>query len=191
MEFSVQGHNFVVSKKLQAHIENKAERLQRYLPGAELARVEIRRQGTKRDAPKKVQLTVHRKHTLLRVEQSDADPYAAFDAALNKMYTRVARFKGRRRDRRQVGIPEDIELATAEELPSDVLDAMQESLDEEPAKVVRTKNFTVVPMSTEEAIEQMELLGHDFFVFMSDADGKIKVVYRRKNGDYGLLQPES
>ena len=57
-------------------------------------------------------------------------------------------------------------------------------------KLVRTKSFTTVPMGTDEAIEQMELLGHDFFVFMHADDGTIKVVYRRKSGDYGMLQPE-
>ena len=57
-------------------------------------------------------------------------------------------------------------------------------------RVVRIKNFTTVPMGTDEAIEQMELLGHDFFVFMHADDGTVKVVYRRKSGDYGMLQPE-
>jgi putative sigma-54 modulation protein len=190
MELSVQGHGIVISKKLETFIRAKAARLARYLPGAEEVRVEVRKLGNKRDLPKTVQLTVQRKRTLLRVEVSDEDPYAAFETALDKMLTRIARYKGRRRDQRQVGVPEDIELAAAEAWPTDVLAAIEESAEEEVPQVVRTKSFTIVPMSLEEAIEQMELLGHDFFMFIHDADNKTKVVYRRKNGDYGLLQPE-
>jgi putative sigma-54 modulation protein len=190
MELSVQGHGMVISKKLETYIRTRAERLSRYLPGTEAVRVEVRKPGSKRDLPKNVQLTVHRKRTLLRVEVGDEDTYIAFDAALDKMLTRIARYKGRRRDRRQVGVPEDLELAAAEAWPTDVLAAIEESAEDEPLTVVRTKNFTIVPMSLEEAIEQMELIGHDFFMFMHDQDSKTKVVYRRKNGDYGLLQPE-
>ena len=190
MELSVQGHGFVISKKLETYIRTNVDRLVRYLPGVETIRVEVRSQGTKRDAPKNVQLTVKRKRTLLRVEVVNGEPYSAFDAALDKMYARVARYKGRRRDSRQDGVSEDMELAAAEAWPTEVLAAIEESAEEETLKVVRTKDFTIVPMSLEEAIEQMELLSHDFFMFMHDADNKTKVVYRRKNGDYGLLQPE-
>lgn len=190
MELSVQGHGMVISKKLETYIRTRTERLSRYLPGTEAVRVEVRKPGNKRDLPKNVQITVQRKRTLLRVEVGDEDPYAAFDTALDKMLTRIARYKGRRRDRRQEGVSEDLELAAAEAWPTDVLAAIEESAEDEPLTVVRTKNFTIVPMSLEEAIEQMELIGHDFFMFMHDQDSKTKVVYRRKNGDYGLLQAE-
>ena len=192
MELLVQGHGFSVPEKLETHIRNKAARLERYLPGIEDVRVELRQSGTKRDLPKTVQVTVRRKRTLLRVEESNGDPYTAFDSALDKMYARIARYKGRRTDQRQDGTPTDDELETAEVLPARILDLLPEDTDGEEieAKVVRSKQFTIMPMSLDEAVEQMELLGHDFFVFMHDADTKTKVIYRRKDGDYGLLQPE-
>lgn len=192
MELTVQGHGFNVPEKLETHIRNKATRLNRYLPGIEDVRVELRQPGAKRDLPKTVQLTVRRKRTLLRVEESNGDPYTAFDSALDKMYARIARYKGRRTDQRQDGTPTDAELETAEALPARIRELTPEEADGEDveAKVVRSKTFTIVPMSVEEAVEQMELLGHDFFVFMHDADAKTKVIYRRKDGDYGLLQPE-
>ena len=190
MELSVQGHGFSVPKKLQTHIEKKVARLERYLPGIEDMRVELSKQGSRRDAQKTVQLTVRRKRTLLRVEVSNGDLFNAFDGALDKMYKRIARYKGRRTDEHQAGIPEDLELEGAEELPVEALEAMEEYGEEAAPKVVRTKRFQIVPMSVEEAVEQMELLGHDFFVFTHDGDSKTKVLYRRKSGDYGLLQPE-
>ncbi|BCX02833.1 MAG: ribosomal subunit interface protein [Candidatus Roseilinea sp.] len=190
MQVSVQGHNMNVSQRLDKYVRNKTERLQRYLPGVEDVRVEFTRQSTKSDVPKSVELTVRRRGTLLRVEEQDPDPFKAFDFALEKMYQRIARYKGRRIDRKRSGAAalttEDEELLMAEALP----------IEEEvppaapPPKLVRVKTFQIVPMSVEEAIEQMELLGHDFFVFVHSDDGRVKVVYRRKGGDYGLLQPE-
>ncbi len=190
MQVSVQGHNMNVSQRLDKYVRNKAERLQRYLPGVEDVRVEFTRQSAKSDVPKSAELTVRRRGTLLRVEEEDPDPFKAFDLALEKMYQRIARYKGRRIDRKRSGgtalATEDEELLMAEALP----------IEEEtpsaapPPKLVRIKTFQIVPMSVEEAIEQMELLGHDFFVFVHADDSRVKVVYRRKGGDYGLLQPE-
>jgi len=190
MQVSVQGHSMNVSQRLDKYVRNKTERLQRYLPGVEEVRIEFTRQSAKSDVPKSVELTVRRRSTLLRVEEHNADPFTAFDLALEKMYHRIARYKGRRIDRKRSGAApiaaEDEELLTAEALPIEA--------EEQPAmpapKLVRVKTFQVVPMSVDEAIEQMELLGHDFFVFVHSDDGMVKVVYRRKSGDYGLLQPE-
>lgn len=190
MQVSVQGHSMNVSQRLYKYVRNKTERLQRYLPGVEEVRVEFTRQSAKSDVPKSVELTVRRRSTLLRVEERNADPFIAFDLALEKMYQRIARYKGRRIDRKRSGAApltaEDEELLTAEALPIE-----EEAPPAVPApKLVRIKSFQIVPMSVDEAIEQMELLGHDFFVFVHSDDGMVKVVYRRKSGDYGLLQPE-
>jgi len=190
MQVSVQGHSMNVSQRLDKYVRNKTERLQRYLPGVEEVRVEFTRQSAKSDVPKSVELTVRRRSTLLRVEERNADPFTAFDLALEKMYHRIARYKGRRIDRKRSGAvevaAEDEELLTAEALP---IEAEAQPVAPAP-KLVRVKTFQVVPMSVDEAIEQMELLGHDFFVFVHSDDGMVKVVYRRKSGDYGLLQPE-
>lgn len=189
MQVSVQGHNMNVSQRLDKYVRNKTERLQRYLPGVEDVRVEFTRQSAKSDVPKSAELTVRRRGTLLRVEEQDPDPFRAFDLALEKMYQRIARYKGRRIDRKRSGAAvlatEDEELLMAEALPIEEVPPAAP-----PPKLVRIKTFQIVPMSVEEAIEQMELLGHDFFVFVHADDSRVKVVYRRKGGDYGLLQPE-
>jgi len=184
MQISILGHNMNISQRLDKYVRSKAERLQRHLPGIEDVRVEFTRQSAKRDVPKCVELTIRRRSTLLRVEEQNADPLIAFDLALEKMYHRIARYKGRRIDRKRSSA-EDAELLAAEALPIPELEA-----DAPAPKLVRIKTFQIVPMSLEEAIEQMELLGHDFFVFVHADDDRVKVVYRRKKGDYGLLQPE-
>ncbi len=187
MEVTIQGHGVDLGNGFENFVRRKINRLDRYLPGVEEVRVEVSKHSAKDDTPRELEMTIRRRRTLLRVEEHNADLYAAVDAALDKMYHRIARYKGRRMDRRHEGevAEEDVELESAEALP---IGADEETPSEQ--RVVRVKSFTTVPMSTDEAIEQMELLGHDFFVFMHSEDGAVKVVYRRKSGDYGLLQPE-
>jgi putative sigma-54 modulation protein len=185
MQLSVQGHGMPVDGKLGEHIQKRSTRLDRYLPGAEELRVEFKRSNAKEDAPRTVQLTVKRKRAILRVEEHHADPREAFDTAMDKLYHRIARYKGKRMDRKHNKHAHDDELTQAEALPIDI-----DAVAADDAKVVRVKSFSVVPMSVEEAVEQMELLSHDFYVFMHEKDNTIKVVYRRKAQDYGLLQPE-
>ena len=189
MELTIQGHGWEISQRFEDYVHKKADRLDRYLPGVEDMRVEVTRESAKDGAAKSLQLTVRRRRTLLRVEEQDTDLFKAFDTALDKMYHRIARYKGRRVDRKRSGgvAEEDEELAVAEALP---IDTGPEEGSPEEQRVVRTKTFAITPMSVDEAIEQMELLGHDFFVFMHSEDDAVKVVYRRKAGDYGLLQPE-
>jgi putative sigma-54 modulation protein len=185
MQLSVQGHGMPVDGKLGEHIQKRSVRLDRYLPGAEELRVEFKRNNAKEDAPRTVQLTVKRKRAILRVEEHHADPKEAFDAAMDKLYHRIARYKGKHMDRKHNKHAHDDELNTAEALPNEI-----DASPIEDTKVVRIKSFSVVPMSVEEAVEQMELVGHDFYVFMHEKDDTVKVVYRRKQEDYGLLQPE-
>lgn len=108
----------------------------------------------------------------------------AIDAVSDKMQRQITRYKDRLYARGQVRGTETVRAASIEPVS-------EAEREEEPlGTIVRTKKFPVTPMSAEEAIEQMELLGHDFFVFYNSDINGINVLYRRKNGDYGLLQPE-
>ncbi len=103
------------------------------------------------------------------------------------MYQRIARYKGRKIDKARAGeiAPEGESMEHAETLPIEAPPATPTP------KLVRIKTFPVMPMRVDDAIDQMELLSHDFYVFMHEEDSVIKVVYRRKEGGYGLLQPDS
>jgi putative sigma-54 modulation protein len=125
-------------------------------------------------------VTVRSNGTILRAEERSDDIFTSIDAVLNKMYRQIARYKGKRKNRwRGAGV-------TVEPLPSQ----FEEEEFEEAASITRTKRFSMTPMHPEEAVEQMELLGHDFYVFYNADEGQVNVLYRRKHGDYGLLQPE-
>ena len=184
MQLTIQSKGFHLPIKFENYVRQKIERLDRYLPGLEDIRLRVSGQSAKEDSPKSIELMVHRKRTMLRAEENAVDVFAGFDLVLQKMYQRIARYKGRRVDKKRHGVLVDEELANAEALPVELLD---EDMNQQ---VVRTKVFAMIPMSTDEAIEQMELLGHDFFVFMQAEGGCVNVAYRRNEGGYGLLQPE-
>ena len=181
MELIVKGKNVEVTDRLREYVEQKIGKLDRYLPSISEAWVELSSEETKAAQDRQVcQVTVRSNGTILRAEERSDDMFSAIDSVLDKMYRQIARYKGKRKNRwRGAG-------ATVEPLPI----AMGEELEEEARNIVRVKRFPMTPMNPEEAVEQMELLGHDFFVFFNGEEGRINVLYRRKGGNYGLLQPE-
>ncbi|NLF13654.1 MAG: ribosome-associated translation inhibitor RaiA [Anaerolineaceae bacterium] len=181
MELILKGKNVEVTDRLREYVEQKIGKLDRYLPSISEAWVELSSEETKAAQDRQVcQVTVRSNGTILRAEERSDDMFSAIDSVLDKMYRQIARYKGKRKNRwRGAG-------TTVEPLPI----ALGEELEEEVRSIVRVKRFPMTPMVPEEAVEQMELLGHDFFVFFNAEEGRINVLYRRKGGNYGLLQPE-
>ncbi|TET52931.1 MAG: ribosome-associated translation inhibitor RaiA [Anaerolineales bacterium] len=176
MEVSISARNMEVTPRLREYVESKVGKLDRYLSSIDDARVDLRVEQTRSAEHRQVaQLTVRSGGTILRAEVRTGDMFASIDAVLDKTYRQIERFKGKRRDRRQ---------AAGEERPA------EEPEDEAMGEIVRVKRFEVRPMSPAEAVEQMELLGHLFFVFVNSEEGAVNVVYKRHDGNYGLLAPE-
>jgi putative sigma-54 modulation protein len=189
MQIQIHAKNITVNERLGDYAEKKLNRLDRYLPNIVRVDLELseerRRQGGNRAV---AQLTVRNtRGTILRAEdKTQTDPFAAVDVVIDKMYRQISRYKGKRQrragDRFEVMEPE---LAAAESLPDEASYADEEM----PVSIVRRKAIEIAPMNEEEAIEQMELLGHDFFVFYNANSKSVNVLYRRKEGDYGLIDP--
>jgi putative sigma-54 modulation protein len=186
MEIVVRGKNVNVTERVQEYVEKKVGKLERYLPIIDEVRLELSQEETRSAQHRMIaQLTVRSRGRILRAEERDQDLFAAIDLVTEKMQRQITRFKDRLYSRGQVRGAETVRVPEAVEPVAEMVAEV-----EPVGTIVRTKTFPVTPMSPEEAIEQMELLGHDFFVFYnSDADG-INVLYRRRTGDYGLLQPE-
>jgi putative sigma-54 modulation protein len=182
MEIQVYGQNMDISPKLREYVERKVDRLDRYMTNIGEVRVDLAEEKASRAEDRQVaQLTMRStRGTVLRAEERTSDIYASIDAVVNKMYRQIERYKGKRR-RRGEDYDALADLATAVELEEEELEA---------GKIVRRKRFPIAPMSEEEAIEQLELLGHDFFVFYNAETAAVNVLYRRKDDDYGLLEPE-
>lgn len=183
MNIVVRGRNLEVTPRLQEYVDKKVGKLDRFLPTIDEARMELSMEQTQSAQNSQIaQLTVRSRGRILRAEERDQDIFAAIDAVLDKMQRQVSRYKDRLYGRGQPRSPEEAEALS---MPETV------AVAEEPnGHIVRTKKFLVTPMDPDEAVEQMEMLGHDFFVFFNTVSESINVLYRRKNGDYGLLQPE-
>ena len=190
MKLNVHGRNIEVTDWIHQYVEKKIERLERYLPQAKEAKAELVYSETRAAADRyTAQLTIWANGQILRAEESTGDIFASIDAIVDKMSRQIDRYKGRRfknKRRDAAAGAADADLA-ASTLPEEAEVDTEETFGD----VVRTKRFVVQPMSQEEAIEQMELLGHDFFVFYSLDAKAMNVIYRRKDGNYGLLQPEN
>jgi putative sigma-54 modulation protein len=191
MELKIHARNVDVTPRLQEHIEKKVNKLDKYLPNINEVRVDIavekRKQGQEQSI---AQLTVRNtRGVILRSEEKrQTDVYAAIDVALDKMYRQIERYKGKRKRRGGGRFGEmDADLATVEPTPLNESDLEEE---EEKTSIVRRKRVALAPMTEEEAIDQMELLGHNFFVFYNVDSAKIGVLYRREDGNYGVLEPE-
>lgn len=188
MKLHFTGKNFVVSERIKEYVEQKVDKLDRYLSDISDVRVEFTREKTKSSKDKNVvQLTLKADRTILRAEDRSEAVYASIDAAVDKMYRQVARYKGKRQNRwkgqgKYAPPPDDI----MPELADDVWNELEQ---EQNRTVVRVKRFPISPMNTEEAIEQMELLDHDFFVFFNAEAGLVNVLYRRSDNNYGVIDP--
>lgn len=182
-ELDIQARNMEVTDRINDYIEKKANKLDRFLPAIEETRVELSFEKSARSAADRhiAQITVRGKNLLLRSEERADDIFAAFDTALDKIQRQIDRYKGKRYRGRGDGRS----AADVAPMPEDEIEMDEEEI------VVRRKKFALVPMNEAEAIEQMKLLGHDNFFIFFDADANmVKVLYRRRNGTYGLIEPE-
>ncbi|MBI3980047.1 MAG: ribosome-associated translation inhibitor RaiA [Chloroflexi bacterium] len=186
MKLTIKGKNFDVSDAIRQHVSAKLGKLDRYLDLVTDGTVEITREDTRSEADRfAVQMTIPIEGAILRGEERAAEVRHAVDAVHNVMVRQISRYKGKLYLNRQKHRPPIVEpvVALAEpEPPPDII--------ETGGRLVRRKRYAVKPMSPEEALEQMELLGHDFFLFENSETGQFNVLYRRRAGDYGLIEPE-
>jgi putative sigma-54 modulation protein len=182
MELLVRGTDVTITPALRSYATTRISKLDRFVEHLVEAKLEIKRVHRRTGSNLIVaQLTIQSGRDLLRAEESDEDAQKAINLAADKMETQVRKVNERRTARKRSVVPAlDIEAEDLDTADFDVEDA---------GAVVRTKRFKVQPLDIDEAIEQMELLGHDFFVFHNVDESSVNVIYRRNDGSYGLLVP--
>lgn len=183
MQLSIQGKNLEVTESIERHIQHKIGKLGHYLPSIDEAKVELTLHKTKSAKDRLVvQVTLNHNGTLLRGEERAADAFSAIDAVTDVMQRQLERYKGKLYKSNL--IKRALNRKTAQtSIPAT-------SPEETHPKIARVKRFPIKPMSVEEAVEQMELLGHDFFLFLNSTSSDYNVIYRRRDGNYGLIEPE-
>ena len=172
MKTIITGKNYSPSDKLKETIEKKFEKLDKYFSNEITGNVMVK----KEKGGYKVEATINAKGTIFRAEMKADDPYDAVDRVIEKLSSQMSKFKSKLQNKYK-GQKDFMfsELAEFEE-------------EEEVLHVVKKKKFDLTPMTVDEAIVQMELLAHNFFVFLNMETDSVNVVYRRTDKDYGLLE---
>jgi putative sigma-54 modulation protein len=177
MKVNILGKNIEVTEGLRNAIEKKLSRLDKFFEDEQEAFVTLSVQKARQI----IEVTIRFHSVLLRSEEANADMYAAIDIVSDKLERQMVKHKSRLERNYHVNVP-----LKYKEIPN------YQFSDDEPKEpqIVRTKRFAVKPMSVEEAVLQMDLLGHDFYVYSNAESGDVNVVYKRKDGNYGLIEPE-
>ncbi len=181
MRLHVKGKNVEVSDSIRRYAEEKLAKLDRQLH--ELTQVEVEL-STERNpsisANQVAEATIFTKGPTLRAREATGDMKASIDQLTDKLLRQVEHYRAKRsrKQPRGNGIPQ----------PGGPMSIPEQ---EQGPQIVKTKQFAVKPMTAEEAALQLELIGHDFFVFRSDESGDVNVIYRRRDGGYGLIEPQT
>ena len=174
MRYTITGRNIDVTPGLRAAIEEKIGKLERYfLPDTEII-VTLSVQKDKQ----KIEVTIPVKGNIIRAEESSSDMYVSIDLVEEVIERQLRKYKNKIVDKQQA----------AANFQKEYIDKDYEEEDE--VKIIRTKKFGIKPMYPEDACVQMELLGHNFFVFYNAETDQVNVVYKRKGNTYGLIEPE-
>ena len=174
MRTTITGKNFNTYQHLEDTIEKKLEKLDKYFSEDIEAKVVLSPERNRQ----KIEININAKGAHFRTEQVAEDIYEGIDKAVDKLARQMSKFKGKLQKKYQ-----DNESVRFEAIPAH---------EEEPdtGAVVRTKTIELRPMSAEDAALEMEMRGHDFFVYMDAGSGKVNVVYKRKDDNYGVLTTE-
>ncbi len=174
MEYKIRGKKFKITEDIKEYVETKLGKLDKYFESPEnyTATVVIRPDGVMQV----VEVTIPAKKMILRAEEVNKDPFAAIDLVLDKLERQIRKNKTRMSKKankdRIVGLSVDFEAPE----------------EKDTSKVVKRKDVELKPMSEDEAILQMNLIDHDFFIFRNSKNGEIEVIYKRKDGNYGSIK---
>ncbi len=175
MRFTITGKNMEVTSSLREAIEEKLGKLEHYFTPATEVIVTL---SIQREA-QKIEVTIPIKGGIIRAEESSNDMYVSIDLVEEVIERQVRRYKKKIIDKKQ----------SAQSFSQLFLETEDEGEDEE-IKIVKTKHFGIKPMFPEDACVEMELLGHNFYVFLNAETDQVNVVYKRKGNTYGLIEPE-
>jgi ribosome hibernation promoting factor len=179
MRLHVKGRNVEVSDSIRRYAEQKLAKLEKLVKDPTRVEVELHvEKNPSISANHVAEATVFTKGPTLRARESSADMKASIDQLVDKLERQVKRYREKRRHGRPAH-----GFAPPEPPPANPTESEDEPM------IVKTKQFAIKPMTPEEAVLQMDLIGHDFFVFRNGDTDEINVVYRRRDGNYGLIEP--
>jgi putative sigma-54 modulation protein len=187
VNLTVKGRNLVVTDAIGSYAEEKIGKLGKYLAGGSRCEVELWTEKNPSIADSQVaEVTIFTKGPVIRAREASPDIYASIDLVFEKLERQVKKYRGKVVSRSQEG-PKEALASEGFMVPEDVDEIAEDS---EAPLIVKTKHFMVKPMSPEEACLQLELVGHDFYVFTNSETNETAVVYRRRDGNFGLIEAQ-
>ena len=176
IKFSIRGENLEVTDALHSYVEDKVAKIEKYFNENQelIAKVNLK---VYREKTAKVEVTIPLGSITLRAEDVSQDMYGSIDLVVDKIERQI------RRNKTKIEKKNRQKVATGKIFTADLVEQVEEEV-----KVVRTKQVDLKPIDIEEAVLQLELLGHDFFIYTDAKDGKTNVLYKREEGDLGLLE---
>lgn len=177
MKIKIFGKNIEVTEGIKSAVEDKLGKLDKYF--VQETRVDVTLSVNRNE--QKVEVTIPVKGNIIRAEEVSDDMYASIDMVEETIERQLVKYKNKLVDRKKV---------PKEDFTPAFIESDYDEDEEEAVKIVRSKRFGIKPMDPEEACIQMELLGHNFFVFLNAETDEVNVVYKRKGNTYGLIEPE-
>lgn len=180
MKISIRGDKVKVTDSMNNYVTDKLKKIDKYLDNPDEVRANVVVKVLKKG--QKVEITIPLKNFILRAEETGEDIYAAVDTIIDKIERRIRKNKTKL----------ESQVKRSREVKNFAFNSLEEISDEEDSqeRIVKRKKVGVKPMSEEEAILQMDLLGHDFFLFLNDETMKPTLVYKRKDNQYGIIETE-
>ena len=193
MELRITANNTTLTDAIKSYAEKRLSILDRRFRDPVPVFLQIRKEQTQKEEERYIaEVTIRMKRGVIRGEMRGDTPYTAIDHVSDTVTRQISRYKNRYSDKNRRDVEGGLGLAIAEQLAQEAVDEVEDSgiATLEHGQLVRTKRHPVVPESVEDAAAQMELLGHNFYVFRNKESKEINVVYRRHDDDYGLIVPE-
>ena len=187
IRFEIHGDNLTITDAIRNYIEDKIGKLERYfnnVPNA-VAHVKVK---TYSNSATKIEVTIPLKDVTLRAEERHDDLYAGIDLITNKLDRQVRKYKIRVNRKHRDRGDQEVFVAEVQEASPEEVSGAEEPVSDSDIEIIRSKQFSLKPMDSEEAVLQMNLLGHDFFIFTDRETDGTSIVYRRKDGKYGLIE---
>ncbi|MBB4824506.1 ribosomal subunit interface protein [Sporosarcina luteola] len=184
LDFNIRGENIEVTPAIREYVEKKVHKLERYFSEGANATAHVNLK-VYNDKQTKVEITIPMKNLTLRAEERHDDMYAAVDLIVDKLERQIRKYKTRvnRKFREREGVAAFLQTVERERNLEE-----EHASDESDFQVVRTKQFDLKPMDQEEAILQMNMLGHNFYIFTDAESDGTNIVYKRRDGKYGLIE---
>ena len=193
MKFVIHGKNIEVTDAIRDYVHQKIEKAANHYQNL-TTEIDVHlsvAQNPRISDSQNAEVTLFVNGSIIRAEESSESLYASIDLVSDKIARQLRKYKEKRQDKTYLRTKDDLEVATDQAVATSLVADRTPVLPDEVDEVVRYKYFAMPPMAVKDALEQLDLVDHDFYVFHNSETGQLNVIYERNHGGYGLIQPKN